>query len=178
MPSAQQTCVVLVAELWGRWGSNPRPRDYEIFQGAFPTCTIISDLASDLRICCWRFMAVDGRKRPSCGHRVGTVWARLIHTRGRGICPGVSCGKARQRRTSMAHGAPSASCADDACRMKRRDRYPCPVYVSAAPTSCPHDAHKRAVSGRRQPSTANSKFAGQRPNANDHAGRKVARNTS
>jgi exodeoxyribonuclease V alpha subunit len=30
---------------------------------------------ADLRICRWRLMAVDGLKRPFCGHRVGTVWA-------------------------------------------------------------------------------------------------------
>ena len=66
-------CMQAEPVLWGGWGSNPRPRDYEVFQGAFPTCTIISDLASDLGIYCWRLMAVDGLKRPFCGHRVGTA---------------------------------------------------------------------------------------------------------
>ena len=45
--------VILVALveglLWGGWGSNPRPRDYEIFQGAFPTCMTTSNLRSELR---------------------------------------------------------------------------------------------------------------------------------
>ena len=45
---------------------------------------IIIDLPSELRLDRWRWMAVDGLKRPLCGHRVGMVWARLIRVRGRG----------------------------------------------------------------------------------------------
>src|SRR3954471_6776686 len=40
--------------------------------------------------------------------------------------------------------------------------YPCRVGVRAVPRPCPHDAHRRAVSGRRQPLTANGNTAAQK----------------
>ena len=73
--------------LWGGWGSNPRPRDYEVSQGPSLTCMIIADLPSDLRFHGWQPMAIDGPKRPFCGHRVGTVWARRVRIPGRGTWP-------------------------------------------------------------------------------------------
>ena len=69
---------------WGGWGSNPRPRDYEVSQGPPLTCMIICNLPPDLRFHAWRPMVVDGPKRPFCGHRVGTVWARRVRIQGRG----------------------------------------------------------------------------------------------
>ena len=45
---------------------------------------INGDLRSELRFHDWRPMTVDGPKRLFCGHRVGTVWARRVHIRGRG----------------------------------------------------------------------------------------------
>jgi len=72
---------------WGGWGSNPRPRDYEVSQGPSLTCMIIADLPSDLRFHGWQPMAIDGPKRPFCGHRVGTVWARRVRIPGRGTWP-------------------------------------------------------------------------------------------
>ena len=64
-----------IAWWWGGWGSNPRPRDYEVSQGPPLTCMIISDLASELRFHRWRAMAPDGPNGPF----VGTVWGRCGH---------------------------------------------------------------------------------------------------
>jgi hypothetical protein len=85
---------------WGGWGSNPRPRDYEVSQGPSLSCMIIGNLLADLRFHGWRVMAVDEPKRPFCGHRVGTVWARRVPVPGRGTLTRAS----RQERSGRSGG--------------------------------------------------------------------------
>src|SRR3954470_10084388 len=68
-----------IAWWWGGWDSNPRPRDYEVSQGPSLTCMIIGDLLSELRFHRRRPLAVDGPKRPLCGHGVGTAGTHTRH---------------------------------------------------------------------------------------------------